>query len=138
METNRLYRIAEENGIVIDRISLPMNLSASVMCENKMYVAIDKDIRGAEERVCLAHELGHCQTASFYNIFAPLDVRGKHERRADRWAIKRLIPPTKYKDAIRNGYNDIYSLAEYFDVTADFMQKAVDYYRDNDYNGYRM
>lgn len=133
MKTNRLYRIAEENGIVIDRISLPLNLSASVMCENKMYVAIDKNIRGAEERVCLAHELGHCQTASFYNIFAPLDVRGKHERRADKWAIKRLVPPTKYKNALRNGYNDIYSLAEYFDVTADFMKKAVDYYRDNDY-----
>lgn len=128
METNRLYRIAEKDGITIDRVSLPLNLSASVMCENGMYVAIDKGVDGAEERVCLAHELGHCLTASFYNIFAPLDVRGKHERRADRWAIERLIPPAKYKSALRHGYNDIFSLAEYFDVTTDFMKKAVKYY----------
>ena len=39
-----------------------------------------------------AHELGHCETGSFYNRYAKLDVRQQHENRADKWAIRRLVP----------------------------------------------
>ncbi len=128
METNRLYNIAEKSGVAIDRVSLPANKSLSVNIEGRMFVALDCELRGASERVCLAHELGHCETASFYNIYSPLDIRGKHERRADNWAIKRLVPKSRYLSAIRLGYDNIFSLAEYFDVTAEFMQKAVNFY----------
>ncbi len=131
METANLYRIAENNGIAVDRFPLPENRSLAFMDGDAMYVAIDKNIRGAEERVCLAHELGHCQTASFYNIYSPLDVRQKHERRADKWAIKALIPKSVYRNALKRGYDNIYSLAEFFGVTADFMKKAVEFYSNS-------
>lgn len=129
METIRLYKLADKNGIAIDRVPLPINRSASVNIDDNLFVALDCDISGAEERVCLAHELGHCETMSFYNIYSPCDVRGKHEYRANRWAIKKLIPISQFRNALKNGYTDIHSLAEYFNVTTDFMQKAVDYYK---------
>ncbi|MBP3705954.1 MAG: ImmA/IrrE family metallo-endopeptidase [Clostridia bacterium] len=129
MEINRLYSLANQSGVTVDRMPLPENGSISIKFKDKMFIGIDKNASSSHEKVYLAHELGHCQTSSFYNIYSPFDIRGKHERRATIWAISKLIPKTVYQKAIRLGYDNIYSLAEYFGVTPDFMQKAVDYYR---------
>ena len=129
METTRLYNIAEKSGIRVERFDLKENSSVSVKSGKNLYVALDKGIAGAKEKVCLAHELGHCETMSFYNMYSPLDVRGKHERKAQSWAIKTLIPKTKLKTALKNGYDNVYSLAEYFGVTADFMKQAIEFYK---------
>lgn len=129
MKTNDLYQIAERSGITVDRFPLPENRSISVKSGGNLYVAVDDHVTNAEERVCLAHELGHCETMSFYNVYSPLDIREKHELRANRWAIGKLIPKSAYLRALKNGYDNLYSLAEYFSVTEEFMKKAVEYYR---------
>lgn len=72
MEINRLYRVAEKSGILVDRYPLSENRSASVKYGDKLFVARDNAISGAEEKVCLAHELGHCETMSFYYIYSRL------------------------------------------------------------------
>ena len=79
----------------------------------------------AEEKTKLAHELGHCETGSFYNQSAALDVRQKHENQADRWAIQHLIPSGALEEAIANGCAELWQLADYFGVTEDLMRKAV-------------
>lgn len=129
MEISRLYSLAERSGVTVDRFPLPQNGSISVKSGDKMFVAIDTNATLTMEKIYLAHELGHCETASFYNIYSPFDIRGKHERRANAWAINKLIPKTVYRKALKMGYDNIYSLAEYFGVTPDFMQKAVEYYK---------
>lgn len=128
MKTTELYRIAEKDGITVERFGLILNKSVSVCFNDGLFVGIDGQMAGADEKVCLAHELGHCETMSFYNVYSPLDIRGKHERRADIWAIKKLIPKSRYLWALKHGYRDIYSLAEYFEVTPEFARKAADYY----------
>ena len=128
METVKLYSLAEKQGVKVDRFDVEKNSSVSVKMGKKLFVAIDNRLSGAGEKVCLAHELGHCITGSFYNIYSPFDVREKHEKRADKWAINKLVPKTRFSAALKEGYDNIYSLAEYFGVTADFMQKAVEYY----------
>lgn len=128
METNRLYCIAEKRGVTVDRFDVRENKSVSVKSGDKLYVGLDNRLSGASEKVCLAHELGHCLTYSFYNIYSPFDIREKHEKRADKWAIHRLVPETRYKKAVKNGYDTVFSLAEYFGVTAEFMEKAVKLY----------
>ncbi|MBO4693013.1 MAG: ImmA/IrrE family metallo-endopeptidase [Clostridia bacterium] len=128
MKTTELYRIAERDGIKVERFLLNENKSVSVCVDAGLFVGLDGELNGADEKVCLAHELGHCETMSFYNMYSPFDVRGKHERRADIWAIKKLIPKTKYFWAVRHGYDDVYSLAEYFGVTPEFARKTAEYY----------
>lgn len=76
----------------------------------------------------LAHEIGHSVRGAFYNPYAALDVRQKHENRANKWAIEKLIPEEELDKAVADGYTDISSLAEHFDVTADFMKMAVCWY----------
>ena len=128
MKTNDLYSIAQQAGIQVDRIDLESNCSVALSLGDRLFIGLDNNISGAEERVCLAHEIGHCQTMSFYNIDSPLDVRGKHERRANVWAIKAMIPFCAYRKALELGFTEIYFLADYFNVTEDFMRKAVEYY----------
>ena len=43
-------------------------------------------------------------------------------------AIQKLVPVDELEDAISLGYSEPWELAEYFDVTEDFIKKAVCYY----------
>lgn len=133
METENLYNLAETQGISLDFFPMPKNLSAAVAFGGKYFIALDPLVLGSSalERVCLAHELGHCETGSTYNMYSPLDLRAKHENRATKWAVDVLIPLSDLEGAIKNGYRDISSLAEYFSVTEDFMKKAIDIYKNN-------
>ena len=65
---------------------------------------------------------------AFYNRWAVCDIRKKHELRADKWAIQRMIPEDELDLAVAEGYTDISSLAEHFGVTEEFMKKAVCWY----------
>jgi hypothetical protein len=95
-------------------------------------IALDpRKIRSsADEAVKLSHELGHCVYGGFYNQYTPLDVRAQHENKANKWAVYRLIPWGKLKQAVKSGMTEVWDLAEYFDVTEDFMRWAIAYYTE--------
>lgn len=127
MNTSYLYEFAEENHITVFNFPLKENGSVSIKNNDKPFIGLDESTlsTSAEHRVHLAHEVGHCVTDSFYNRYTPLDVRQKHENKADKWAIKHLIPGYELDAAIADGYTEIWSLAEYFDVSEEFMRKTV-------------
>ena len=56
------------------------------------------------------------------------DIRKKHENRADKWAIQRLIPLSELDAARADGHTELWDLAEYFGVTEDMMRKALCWY----------
>jgi len=58
-------------------------------------------------------------------VSSPYDLVAKHEYKADKWAVRRLISAEELDAAVAEGYTDIYSLAEHFNVTVPFMKKAV-------------
>lgn len=126
-----LYQYAEKHHIEVIPFSLPETRSMSIETDDRAhYIGMDYDSFDcqADERVHLTHELGHCMTGSFYNRYAKMDLRQRHENRADKWAIRKLIPLDKLDMAIAEGHTELWDLAEYFDVTEDFMRKAVCYY----------
>ena len=127
----QLYQEAEAAGI--DVIWMPLRVDQSLAIQfgdGSCAIGIDpwKMDTIAKETVSMGHELGHCNTGSFYNRHAKLDIRKKHENRADKWAIKRLIPARELKQAIVDGHTEMWDLADYFNVTEDFMKKAVCWY----------
>ena len=90
-----LYDFAAQHSVGVYWFSLDATESLSYMdADGTCYIAMDPWwLRTlAEEKTKLAHELGHCETGSFYNRYAKLDLRQKHENRADKWAIQHLIP----------------------------------------------
>ena len=131
MEIRTLYDLAKQQNIEVFDFSLPETGSMSVMLEaGKCFVGMDASVRDgdAQERVHLGHELGHCVTGSFYNIHAAADCRQKHENKANKWAIRQLIPVDDLDEAIAGGCTEIWELAERFGVTEEFMRRAVCYY----------
>ena len=129
MTLTNLYDIATRDNISVYSYDLGVYESLSLTDNNKCYIAIDpfKLKSEEEELVKLAHELGHCETGAFYNQYALCDIRAKHERRADNWAIKKLVPKNELIEACKYCTNR-WELSQYFGVTEDFMQKALDYY----------
>lgn len=132
-KTTELYEIAVHSGTEILCCDLPQTVSVSaVSCTGACYIGIDplRIDTTAQERVHLAHELGHCETGSFYNVYSSLDIREKQEKRADCWAVSRLVPEEDFINVLAAGMVEIWELAEYFDVTEDFIRKAVEIYKE--------
>ena len=131
MKVLDLYAFAEQRNIEVIETALPENGSLSVMDENgKCYIGIDESVMDGDalERVNMGHELGHCETGSFYSIHTAVDCRQRHENRADKWAIQHLIPVEDLDDAVASGCTEIWDLAERFGVTEEFVRKTVCYY----------
>lgn len=125
------YHIAQQNNIVVDHFEMRKREALSIMdCDGDCCIAIDphKISSESDERNKLAHELGHCMTGSFYNEYAKYDCRQRYENRADKWAIQQLIPVEELDEAVAEGCTEIWELAERFEVTEDFIKKAVCYY----------
>ena len=126
-----LYDLAENENIEVLAFSLPATGSVSMMWQNgKCYIGIDPFCleTTSDECVRLAHELGHCVTGSFYNRYAAVDCRQRHEHQADKWAVQVLIPVDDLDRAVAEGCTEIWELAERFGVTEDFIRKAVCFY----------
>lgn len=131
METTALYDFAKQQNIEVIPFPMPENDSMSIMTEDgSCFIGIDPKIQdgGVQEKIHLSHEIGHCVTGSFYNIYAAVDSRQRHENRADKWAIRQLIPVDALDDAVAHGVTEFWELAEQFDVTEEFAKKAVCYY----------
>ena len=131
MHTQALYDLARQQNIEVLTHPLPQTGSLSVMLEGgRCCVGLDRSVcdGATQERVHLSHELGHCVTGSFYNIYAAVECRQRHENRADKWAISTLIPVEDLDEAVAQGCTEIWELAERFQVTEEFMRKTVCYY----------
>lgn len=126
-----LYQFASEQGVDVDWVPMEQALSLSIpLPDGTCCIALNpwRLDMVEKEAVCLAHELGHCELGAFYNQWAACDVRRKHENRADKWAIARLIPEEALDEAVADGHTELWDLAEHFGVTEDFMRKAICWY----------
>ena len=76
-----------------------------------------------------AHELGHHETGSFYKLKSTFETRQRMEERATRWAVQELIPADKLLSAFKKGYTEVWQLAEYFNVTENFIKDTIRIHR---------
>lgn len=127
-----LYQFADERGHAVFwyTFGTPLLESMSMTDGDTCAIAIDPyRLTGeADERYKMAHELGHCETGSFYNQWSRFDCRGKHELRANRWAIKKLLPREELYQAIKKQW-ERWEIADYFCVPEPLVDRAVEYYR---------
>ena len=130
MEIIKLYNIAEEGGVTVGFFPLKETKGVYIECDGKEYIALSDSCSPADEKVVLAHELGHCMTGGGYDISSGSLMRIRLEKKAERWAIERLVPLCELKNAIKQGDEAIPDLAERFGVTVGFMHKVFEHYRD--------
>lgn len=129
MKSAELYDYAENRDIILINGNLKKVKSMSLSDNGLCAIIIDDEKINCEveENVIAAHEIGHCETGAFYNEHS-LELRSRMEYRADKWAIKKLVPEDELIEAFESGILEIWELAEYFDVTEDFMVKACEFY----------
>lgn len=131
MKVLDLYKLAEQRNIAVIETSLPETGSLSIMTDDgACYIGIDQSVMDGDalELVHLGHEIGHCETGSFYSIHTAVDSRQRHENKADKWAVNKLIPVDDLDNAVAEGCTELWELAERFGVTEQFMRKAICYY----------
>lgn len=128
MEIINLYNIAEESGICVGFFPLKESKGIYIELAGKEYIALSDRCGAADEKVVLAHELGHCMTGGGYDLSSGNLMRVRLEKRAERWAIERLVPLCELKTAIKQGDEAIPDLAERFGVTEGFMNKVFEHY----------
>ena len=126
---NDIYSFAEENNITISDFKSKTLKSFSIPDE----IAVNEKLTNnrADLKTCLIHEIGHCMTGSFYNINSKFDIRSQHEYRADKWAIEKYLPFDELVSVIKHGITEVWEIAEHFELTEDFVRKALYIYEEN-------
>lgn len=94
-------------------------------------IAIRKDINTSIEKSCvLAEELGHHYT-SVGNIIDLSDAQNrKQERQARIWAYNKQIGLYGLIRAYEHGCKSRYEVAEFLEVTEEFLEDAIKCYRE--------
>ena len=94
-------------------------------------IAISNDIDTEKERACvLAEELGHHYT-TFGDILEQkisVDNR-KQELKARLWGYNKLIGLAGILSSYQAGYRNAYEMAEYLNVTEEYLKEAIEAYR---------
>ena len=128
-----LYDLAEIHNIGVYWFDLGAAESLSLQMEDgSCAIAMDpwRLPTVADETVKLAHELGHCQTGSFYHKLTPLQTRERCEWRAEKWAILQLLPLSDIDRCVRQGYTEPWEISEQLDVPESLVRKALAYYQE--------
>ena len=124
----KLTEDACRDGIEVIDYDFKSDNIKGLYCDN--IIAINNNIRTDAERVgVLAEELGHYHTTSG-NILDMSDVQNrKQERQARIWAYNNRIGLYGLITAYENGCCNLYEIAEFLEVTEDFLEEAINCYR---------
>ena len=90
---------------------------------------IREDMTAAEKYCTLAEEIGHYKTTAGNILFQKNNVANqKKELVARRWAYEYILPRDLIEEAVRNGYTEVWDMAEYLEVDEMFLREALTYY----------
>jgi len=127
------FAYINEIDILID--SLPENLSGYFYSNTEhgvKTITLDATLSTLTERTCiLAEEIEHYLTTPVDLFSAPKTLQQRFERIAKFNATKRLIPFEKLIKANEAAISNMYELAEYLDVTIDFLEQGIRLYREH-------
>lgn len=124
---NDLYDYIKRDDILLIENKRGKLTSFSMMDNDKNCTIVMNKKDESTEKERLAHEIGHCATGAFYTP-GTLNLRSRCEYRANKWAIKKLIPKDELIEIFEQGMTNIWQIAEYFEVTEDFAKQACKFY----------
>ena len=117
---------ADQEGLITKEKNLLAN--DGLIVGNR--IAIRHDLTWKEKGCVMAEELGHYYTSSG-NILDQDDVSNRQqELKARAWAYDKRIGLTGLIRAYKNGCKNRYEIADYLDVTEEFLDECLVYYRN--------
>ena len=135
MNLTELYNYAEQKGVTVAFWKINGQKACALNVHNCYHIVMNNCLIDGErdERVVLAHELGHCRSdrmyylQDFYNPLYKANI-AKAERKAKDEACRLLVDPDKLKKALRE--NDTkYAAAESLDLDIYSLEEIITYYK---------
>ncbi len=94
-------------------------------------IAIRQDIDTEKEKACvLAEELGHYYTSVGNILDMTSAANRKQERQARLWAYNKQIGLIGLVRAFEHGCQNRFEIAEYLEVTEEFLEECIECYRN--------
>jgi len=91
---------------------------------------IRKELSDREKACILAEELGHYHTTTG-NILDQSKIENrKQERKARAWGYEKLVGIIDLVNAYKSGVRNRFELAEYLELTEEFIDDALTYYKE--------
>ena len=126
MNYESLLDKAHQDGLIVKEKPLKYNNGRI----KGMKIAIRNDIDTTTEKSCiLAEELGHYYTTTGNILDQSVVMNRKQEYRARLWAYDKMIGLSGLISAAKAGCQSQYEIAEYLDVTEEFLNEALATYR---------
>ena len=94
-------------------------------------IALSAKLDTSIEKACvLAEELGHYHTSVGNILDMTASANRKQERQARLWSYNKLIGLTGLIRAYKHGCKSRYEIAEYLDITEEYLEECISCYRD--------
>ncbi|MGL4107226.1 ImmA/IrrE family metallo-endopeptidase [Clostridium sp. LP20] len=121
--------LAEADSINVCVVEKSFKSKAKGLCKGNK-IGISSKLDTNKEKACvLAEELGHYHK-TVGNILDQSYINNrKQELIARGWGYEKLIDLADVIRAHKVGINDRYELAEYLNVTDEFLQDSINYYK---------
>lgn len=128
----KLYDIVDKENISIFENDWSSTLARIFEIDENYVIALaKKNIENSlQEKEILAEELGHYYCNALYYLNDSPTQKAKCEYRAKKWAYFALVPLQILKQKLVDGINNIYELADYFNVEPKYMNDCIDFYKE--------
>jgi len=123
-----LQQEAVDNGLGVLSWKFDSNKLKGLIYDNTIVVS-DQLPDSASKTCILAEEIGHYYTASGNILDMSSVINRKQEHLGRMWAYNKLIGLIGIIDAFEHGCQSKFEIAEYLDVTEDFLSEAISAYR---------
>lgn len=125
----KLQEEACKDGIDVIDYPFESNGIKGLYCDGT--VAIRDNIDTTTEKACvLAEELGHHYTSVGNILDMDISANRKQEHQARLHGYNRLIGLTGIINAFNAGCQNKYEIAEYLDITDEYLEECISCYRD--------
>ena len=118
---------ADQEGLIAKE--KPLYSHDGMIYKNR--IAIRQDIPTQKQKACvLAEELGHHYTTTGNILDQSKTENRQQELRSRVWAYNKMIGLTGLLRAYQHGCRNRFEVAEYLDVTEEFLMECLDHYRN--------
>ncbi|WP_425539406.1 ImmA/IrrE family metallo-endopeptidase [Microaceticoccus formicicus] len=126
---NAIHKLVESGEIEIIEAPFKNKKLKGLCIDNIIYINSLNHLTRREKRCIIAEEVGHLKTSVGDILNTKAVANAQQERHARAWSYGQLVPLEKLIDAHNTRIRGRHELAEYLDVTEEFLQDAVKYYK---------
>lgn len=124
-----LHQEAKDENVNVIDYHFKSNRIKGLYCDGT--IALKDNIETTNEKACvLSEELGHHYTTVGNILDMNVTANRKQEQHARAWAYNKMVGLMGIVKSYEHGCNSLHETADYLNVTEEFLNEALTYYRN--------